>query len=332
MREFWRQMLHALEAGEPVELVSILSSGGSTPRGAGAMMAVFADGLSAGTVGGGNVEHEAQRLAAELLEKGAGAIREFRFAQGDAASLGMVCGGGVTLHFQFLPGGDRHAIAVLRDVVEAFGSSGDTWLLRRLEGEQVTDMGTGSRDGFRHLQTVPPAGLLESRTAFRDGWTSMQVVRAGKVYIFGGGHVSQALVPVIAAAGFRPVVYDDRPEFSDPALFPAAEGTLCGEFRDLAQQVTVTADDYVVVMTRGHQADYEVLAQTLRSGARYLGCIGSRKKLALCRERLLAAGFTAEEYARLHAPIGLAIGAETPAEIAVSVAAELIAVRAGKLD
>ena len=84
-------------------------------------------------------------------------------------------------------------------------------------------------------------------------------------------------------------------------------------------------------MTRGHQADCEVLAQTLRSGAKYLGCIGSRKKLALCRERLLAAGFTAEEYARLHAPIGLAIGAETPAEIAVSVAAELIAVRAGKL-
>lgn len=332
MREFWRQMLHALEAGEPVELVSILSSSGSTPRGAGAMMAVFADGLSAGTVGGGNVEHEAQRLAAELLEKGAGAVREFRFAQGDAASLGMVCGGGVTLHFQFLPGGDRHAIAVLRDVVEAFGGSGDTWLLRRLEGEQVTDMGTGSRDGFRHLRETPPAGLLESRTAFRDGWTSMQVVRAGKVYIFGGGHVSQALVPVIAAAGFRPVVYDDRPEFSDPALFPAAERTLCGEFRDFAQQVTVTADDYVVVMTRGHQADYEVLAQTLRSGARYLGCIGSRKKLALCRERLLAAGFTAEEYARLHAPIGLAIGAETPAEIAVSVAAELIAVRAGKLD
>lgn len=84
-------------------------------------------------------------------------------------------------------------------------------------------------------------------------------------------------------------------------------------------------------MTRGHQADYEVLMQVLRSPARYLGCIGSRRKLALCRGRLEAAGFTAEEYGRLHAPIGLDIGAETPEEIAVSVAAELIAVRAGKL-
>ena len=83
------------------------------------------------------------------------------------------------------------------------------------------------------------------------------------------------------------------------------------------------------LLYRGHQADYEVLTQVLRSGAKYLGCIGSKRKLALCRERLLAAGFTDEEYARLHAPIGLAIGAQTPEEIAVSVAAEMIAVRAG---
>jgi xanthine dehydrogenase accessory factor len=85
-------------------------------------------------------------------------------------------------------------------------------------------------------------------------------------------------------------------------------------------------------MTRGHQADYEVLTQVLRSGVKYIGCIGSKKKVALCRTQLLTAGFTEEEYARVHAPIGLAIGAETPAEIAVSVTAELIAVRAGVLE
>ena len=136
-------------------------------------------------------------------------------------------------------------------------------------------------------------------------------------------------MPAVAAVGFRPVVYDDRPEFADPARFPQAEVVLCGDFLSLGEQVRVTPDDYVVIMTRGHQADYEVLAQTLRSGAKYLGCIGSKKKLALCKERLLAAGFTEEEYQRVHAPIGLAIGAETPEENAVSVTAELIAVRAG---
>ena len=331
MREFFREIAHALEAGEGVELVTILASGGSTPRGAGAMMAVFADGHAAGTIGGGSVEFEAEKTAAALLASGGECRKSFRFVQGEAASLGMVCGGDVTLQFQYLSGGDQAAIAVMRDLVDSDGRSADTWLVLRFQGEHVTALGTADRSGTRHLD-APPAdleSLLQNRAVLREDWFAVPAVRAGRTYVFGGGHVSRALVPVLASVGFRPVVYDDRPEFADPALFPAAEGVLCGDFTDLARQVTVTADDYVVVMTRGHQADYEVLTQVLRSGARYLGCIGSKRKLALCRDRLLEAGFTPEEYARLHAPIGLAIGAQTPEEIAVSVAAEMIAVRAG---
>ena len=331
MREFFREIVHALEAGQPAELVSVAASEGSTPRGAGAMMAVFPGGRTTGTIGGGNVEFECQRLAAELLERQADALRQFRFVQGDAASLGMVCGGGVTVQLQYLPAGDAHTIAVLRDLIEAGGGDRNTWLLRRIQGERVTAMGLADRSGVRHLD-APPAhleDLLKNETVFAEGWLAIPAVKAGRTYIFGGGHVSQALVPVLADLGFRPVVYDDRPEFANPALFPGAERTLCGDFTRLTEQVTVTPEDYVVVMTRGHQADYEVLAQVLRSGARYLGCIGSRRKLALCRDRLLEAGFTEAEYSRLHAPIGLAIGAQTPAEIAVSVAAEMIAVRAG---
>ena len=331
MREFFREIVHALESGESVELVSVVASGGSTPRGTGAWMAVFPDGKTLGTIGGGNVEYEAQKLAGELLASGGEALRHFRFVQGDAASLGMVCGGDVTLQFQHLPAGDAPAIAVLRDLMESSGRNADTWLVRRIEGERVTEMGLADREGVRYLTGTPERlpELLQNKAVWRDGWFAVPAVKAGQVYIFGGGHVSQALVPAIAAVGFRPVVYDDRPEFADPAQFPQAEVVLCGDFLSLGEQVRVTPDDYVVIMTRGHQADYEVLAQTLRSGARYLGCIGSRKKLALCKERLLAAGFTEEEYARVHAPIGLAIGAETPEEIAVSVTAELIAVRAG---
>lgn len=330
MREFIREIVHSLEAGQGVELVSVVESGGSTPRGAGAMLAVFPDGRTAGTIGGGNVEYEAQTLAKSLLAEGGQALRHFRFVQGDAASLGMVCGGDVTLQFQYLPAGDAGTIRVLRDLLEATGKNADTWLVRRLEGERITAMGLADRMGFRYLDEPPAeAGLLANKAVFRDGWFAVPAVKAGRVYVFGGGHVSQALVPAIAAVGFRPVVYDDRPEFADKALFPQAEAVLCGSFEELSRQVKVTPDDYVVVMTRGHQADYEVLVQTLRSGAKYLGCIGSKRKLALCRERLLEAGFTAEEYARVHAPIGLAIGAETPEEIAVSVTAELIAVRAG---
>lgn len=141
--------------------------------------------------------------------------------------------------------------------------------------------------------------------------------------------MSRALVPVIAAAEFRPVVYDDRPEFVTPEAFPQAEGLLCGPFTELARHITVTPEDYVVIMTRGHQADYEVLMQVLRSGAKYLGCIGSRRKLALCKERLLAAASPRRNTPGSTPPSALPSGAQTPSEIAVSVAAELIAVRAG---
>ncbi|MCI2055978.1 MAG: XdhC family protein [Oscillibacter sp.] len=328
MRKFFRSIVHALEGGERVVLVSILTSSGSTPRGTGAMMAVFQDGSITGTIGGGNVEFTAQKRAAELLESGGkDEVNAYRFVPGDAASLGMVCGGDVTVHLQLLTPENKSAITVFRALIDASGSNTGAWLVRHLDGAEVTQMRcavTADRENAQLAVLLQDKPLLTA-----DGWFSIPVERPGCVYIFGGGHVSQALVNVIAPVGFRTVVLDDREEFADKARFPLADRTLCGSFLELCKAIAVTEDDYVVIMTRGHQADYEALCGTLRSGAKYLGCIGSRKKLALCRERLMEAGYTPEEYARVHAPIGLAIGAETPEEIAVAIAAELIAVRSG---
>ena len=325
MREFWKTLIHGLENGQPACLVSLLSSAGSTPRSAGAMMSVLPDGIADGTIGGGNVEFEAQKLAAEVLRSGRDERRDYRFVQGNDKSLGMVCGGDVSVQFQFISPEDETALNVFRALVEADGQGRDAWLVRRLEGSRVTRMQAATAadaDSFALSVLMKDVPLLTE-----DGWFSIPVVRAGWVHIFGAGHVSRALAAALHPLGFRCAVYDDRAEFADPAFFPSAQRVAVCDFKK--PDLTVTPSDYVAVMTRGHQADYEVLTQVLRSGARYIGCIGSRQKLDLCRNRLLAAGFTPEEYAILHAPIGLSIGAQTPEEIAVSVAAELISVRAG---
>ena len=326
MRELFRTMVYHLEAGEPVILVSLLSSSGSTPRGAGAMMACFPGG-STGTIGGGNVEFTAQKLAQELLQSRENALRSYRFTPGDAASLGMVCGGDVTVHFQCLAPEDAAVIAALRRLVELSGGGKGLWLLRCLREAEVTEMRVIAQGEASEL-----AAYLKDGTVFRDGILSIPVSRPGTVWLFGGGHVSQALAAVLTPLDFRAAVYDDRPEFASEERFPTAVRRISAPFEALRQHVSLGADDYLVIMTRGHQADFEVLRQTLRAPVRYLGCIGSRRKLALCKDRLLAEGFTEGEYARLHAPIGLAIGAETPEEIAVAIAAELIAVRAGKME
>jgi xanthine dehydrogenase accessory factor len=156
------------------------------------------------------------------------------------------------------------------------------------------------------------------------------LTRAGRVYVFGGGHVAQELVPVLSHIGFSVVVYEDRENFARPELFPGASDIVMNDFAGISDKVTIGADDYVVIMTRGHQMDFEVLEQTLRTHARYVGCIGSAKKLEATKRRLVDAGIAETAFERLYSPIGLKIKAETPAEIAISIAAEMIMFRASR--
>ena len=154
------------------------------------------------------------------------------------------------------------------------------------------------------------------------------VVRAGRVYLFGGGHVGQALVPVLAKVGFRVTVLDNREALAKKETFPAAEEVIFADFGHINEKVSLTADDYVVIMTPGHQGDYTVLEQVLRTKTRYVGCIGSRHKIARTQQLLREAGISEEAIAGVHSPIGLPIGAETPEEIAIIIAAEMIRCRA----
>ena len=147
--------------------------------------------------------------------------------------------------------------------------------------------------------------------------------------IFGAGHVGRVVAHLGALVGFRTVVVDDRAEFANRERFPHANRVLEASVEEAFDALPVGASDYVVVVTRGHAMDEEVVARALRTPAAYIGLIGSKRKVASVRERLHGRGFGEDDLARLHAPIGLAIGAETVEEIAVSILAEIIAVRRG---
>lgn len=336
MREIFRKLQEAMKAGNDCILVTIIASTGSVPRGSGARMLVTKDGRVAGTIGGGAVEYESIRLAGELLASKKNFVKHYRLDTNDTEDIGMICGGDVDVYFRLLRAEDEKLRALTDKVMELFKTRGSAWLVTQIAEEDgiftvFTEEGPVSTEEFPEevmLEKDRPA-LIECK----DGQFYVErLLHAGKVYIFGGGHVAQQLVPVLDKCDFSCIVVEDRPDFADPGLFQGLAQTRCIPCDQLHTLIPeITEEDYVCIMTRGHSHDYEALYEMLKTPARYIGLIGSRKKIAAGRERLKKDGYTDREINRITAPIGLEIGSETPEEIAVSIAAQLIGIRSGKI-
>lgn len=319
MKRLFDCMEQALRLGEDVALVTVIASSGSVPRGAGARMLVSGRGLLAGTVGGGAVEHRCIAAARERLGTARPEQFSFDLTPEDKAGLGMVCGGAVRVHILPVSAGDPSALELCRQAAEHFAHGTPFWLAVPLEAGNMA---------LWTEQTGLPADP-EIRTVDGREWFAEQLQRPGRVYIFGGGHVAQALVPVLAPLDFPCVVVEDRAEFARRELFPTAREVRLTEFSDPSVYAAVTEDDYLCIMTRGHQNDLLVEEMALRTPARYIGLIGSARKSAAAFEALREKGFTDRELDRIVTPIGLPLGGRTPAEIAVSIAAQLIRCRSG---
>jgi xanthine dehydrogenase accessory factor len=150
------------------------------------------------------------------------------------------------------------------------------------------------------------------------------IVPSPKVFIFGGGHISLFLAQISAMAGFQVAVIDDRPQFANRERFPGAAEVIAEEFPFALPKLKVNRSSYLVIVTRGHAFDQEVLEWAVKTEARYLGMIGSRRKIQTVYANMKEKGIPQEKLERVHAPIGLNIGALTPEEIAVSIVAEMI--------
>jgi xanthine dehydrogenase accessory factor len=144
------------------------------------------------------------------------------------------------------------------------------------------------------------------------------------LFIFGGGHISLSLTRIGKMVDFRVVVIDDRPEFANAERFPEADETIAEEMTSVIQRLDINNSSYIVIVTRGHQNDTQALEWAVTTPAAYVGMIGSKRKIHTIFSYLKTKGITQEQLDRVHSPIGLPIGAQTPEEIAVSIMAEII--------
>ncbi len=329
MRTMLEMIREKLTAGEDLVLVTVIASSGATPRGAGARMLVGREGRLRGTIGGGAVEYRSEQLAARVLEEKTSRGHDFTLTKDDVQNLGMICGGACSVFFHHLPAGDGHILELCDRAEQAFRAGSDLWLLTDVSGNGVMGLYDAQR-GFWGMDV--PENLTLSRHPERTGdLFAEQIHSSGRVYVFGGGHVAQELVPVLSHVGFRCVVMDDREEFTRRELFPGAEEIICGDMSRISDYMTIGGEDYVCVMTRGHAYDTVIQAQVLRCRPSYCGVIGSAAKAAGVRKTLREEyGLTDGELDLVTTPIGLDIRGETPAEIAISIAAQLILHRAQK--
>lgn len=315
MKKLVDVMIKRLEAGKDTMLLSIVENVGSAPRHTGAAMLVADNGYVAGTIGGGMLEYRCTQLAQEDLAKGEGTLRQFRLTKDEVAGLGMVCGGDVDVLFTLVKPTEENK-ATLTAISNCVNSYGKGYIALSMDGNIISFADESNIWDYKHANIHEKAYYIT------------ELGNTSRVYIFGGGHLAQELVPLITHLGFRCVVTDDRAEFSTKELFPQAEELHTYNYDDLDGKFNVYPQDYIIAMTRGHLGDLDVQKFAMRTSAYYIGVVGSKSKIKAVNEKLRNAGFSDEDIARITTPIGIKIHSETPAEIAVSIAAQLIEKRA----
>ena len=312
----YRAVLAHIDAARPFAIALVLDTEGSAPRAPGTIALVDASGAVCGTIGGGAVEAEAQRRAIEACRAGRPFVFELSLTGSRPADDAPICGGSMRVLLD--PTAAKHRAAYAEAVALLEGRERGALVTTVTHGDEVAVSVECVRG-----DCVPMAAPRVGVDILID-----RLEPAPRLLIAGGGHIGQALAVQADLLGFDVTVADDRPEFTDAARYPEGVAARCGDIAAQVAAFPMERDTFVVIVTRGHAQDAAALAACIRSPAAYVGMIGSRRKTALLREDFIASGrATAEEFDRVFAPIGLAIGAVTVPEIATSIAAQLVAAR-----
>lgn len=306
-------------SGAGAALATVVETWGSAPRPKGAQLAVSGKGEMAGSVSGGCVEGAVVAEALEALEDGRPRILEFGVSDTDAFAVGLACGGTIRVMVEPLgrgQGPDLDLIAALTDARAArrqavYAVRPDAWERRLILGPEDP------------LWPEAQAALVADQSGFAADWFLGVHNPPLRMAIVGAVHIAQALAPMARIAGFDVTILDPREAFASEARFPGF--ALVHDWPDEALAAFApNARSAIVTLTHDPKLDDPAIQAALASPAFYLGCLGSNRTHAKRLARLAQAGLSPEALARIHAPVGLDIGARAPAEIAVSILAQVV--------
>lgn len=356
MREVYSELDKTLAEGRACVYCALVETRGSTPQKAGAAMLVYPDGGQCGTLGGGCVEAEVKQRALRVLagggDDGQPGIFTFNLDSNYGWDDGLICGGRMTvladplsapsngnrLHRQraaayygklrtMMEQGIGCTEAVVMNPEPSGLPAGARYLFDQ-QGTLIDQLATQDANDIllKHVQPVQrrPKPYAAQGIAYLPQWPRITV------FLVGAGHVAQAVAKLAAEVDFDIWVLDDREMFASAERFPSAQRRMAGDIGQVLQKLVrdeINPSHFCLIVTRGHNHDEEALYHLAQSQAGYVGMIGSKRKIKLIYEDLIARGIPKEALNRVHAPLGFNIGSQTVPEIAVSIVAELIACR-----
>ncbi len=316
--------LRWVDGGMPAALATVIETWGSAPRQPGALLAISAQGDLVGSVSGGCVESAVAAEAFEAMEAGDCRLLEFGVSDDDAFAVGLACGGRIQVFVEPVGTGEGIPLPILRALVEARAERARTVLATDLETRERRLLALCDDDALTQAARVAADG---DRSGFTEAdgrrWFLAVHNPPLRMAIIGAAHIAQPLSRMAAMTGFDVTIIDPRDSFSSAARFP--DMALSREWPDAA--LTAFAPDTrsaVVCLSHDPKIDDPGLHVALRSQAFYVGALGSRRTGAKRAERLAGAGFSEAQIGRIDAPVGLDIGAKSPAEIAVAVMARVV--------
>lgn len=333
----------ALSKGRSFALAMIINHRGSTPRTSGSWMLVWPDKTICGTIGGGLVEARVMDACAGMMDKSRSVIQDFHLDQELKAGMDMICGGSMSVWLRsFVPPFSKDLLDAFESIAGMENKGKSALVITRISNgtaQVPVVLENGDNDPNAFLLPKDLLADMSDRTFAGNGiwhrvyglnqYMVQSLIPKEILYICGAGHVGYQLGRMAPIVDFSTVVMDDRPEFADPLRFPhAREVKVVPEFTSVFDGFDVNEHSYIAILTRGHLYDQMVLEQALATRAAYIGMIGSRKKREQIYGNLMEKGISKQALDAVYSPIGTAIKAETPAEIAVSIMGELILVRA----